>query len=138
MRAGGDMVITQKAPVDDIFDERVVVGIQKPGMIDRSFVIEETWDTMEPARAAYRAAHQGRYEDQSAQLEPFVTTPEQKAALHRLLLSERQGEYYLKKIMVMRAQPFSEKKNATDDHAQGKIKPRHRFDRPGREHASQA
>ena len=90
------MAITQKAPVDDIFDERVVIGA---GVLDRSFGVlgqnfltEETWDTMEPARAAHRAAHQGRNADQSAQLEPFVTAPEQKAALQRLVLSERGGE----------------------------------------------
>jgi len=39
MIAGGDMVITQKAPVDDIFDDRVVIG---NGVLQRSIAITLT------------------------------------------------------------------------------------------------
>lgn len=89
MIAGGAMVITQKAPVDDALDSRVVVG---EGILDGGFAHEDTLDALEPIRAAYRAAHEGKRERESAELEPFVSTPEQKSALQRLMLSEKWWE----------------------------------------------
>ena len=85
MITGGDMVITQKEPVDDIFDDRVVIG---NGVLHRSIAVTDTWDTLEPVRAAYRAAHQGVREGNSSELQSYITTPDQNAALQRLIQSE--------------------------------------------------
>ena len=84
---GGDMIITQKAPVDDVFDSQYVVG--EAGWLGRTeFLSEATMDTMTPVNEAYRAAHNGEWPDDDSQLQHYVTTPEQRAALEKLILRE--------------------------------------------------
>ena len=83
---GGDVIITQKAPVDDVFDTRFGIGPNGYGSTD--FLYREIAGTMEPVYDAYRAAHNGQFPDNSSQLEPYVTTPEQRTAVEKLILRE--------------------------------------------------
>ncbi|HAO80486.1 MAG TPA: hypothetical protein DCQ92_16255 [Verrucomicrobia subdivision 3 bacterium] len=85
MIAGGDMVITQKAAVDDLFDNSVVVG---KGLVFRPFVEMDTFDMLAPVRNAYKAAR-GTLPSDLADLQPYATTPEQKAAVDRIIQSKR-------------------------------------------------
>ncbi|HTS19807.1 MAG TPA: sigma-70 family RNA polymerase sigma factor [Verrucomicrobiae bacterium] len=84
LRLGGDVIITQKAPVDDVFDQRFGVGPNGYGTCD--FLSGETAETMMPVWEAYRTAHNGQYPSDTALLEPYITTPEQHAAFEKLML----------------------------------------------------
>ena len=86
MIAGGDMVITQKAPVDDLFDVQYAVGSK--GFVSRPFVITTSFDVLTPVRDAYKTAR-GVFPPDDADLLPYVTTPEEKAAVDRIIQSER-------------------------------------------------
>jgi hypothetical protein len=80
----GNMIVTQKAPVDDVFDERLVFGLNGSGTTD--FLHETTREVMRPVFEAYRAAHNGQWQTELSQLLPYATTPEQQAALQKLIL----------------------------------------------------
>src|ERR1043166_5629846 len=81
---GGDVIITQKAPVDDVFDTRYGIGPDGFGSTD--FLSREVAPTMDPVWEAFRAAHNGQWPDDVSQLQPYATTPEQQAALQKLML----------------------------------------------------
>ncbi len=83
---GASVLITQKAPVDDVFDTLFVVGSQGSGSTD--FLHGETRETMQPVRDAYKTAHNGQWPSDTSQLEPYVATPEQRAAFDKLMLNE--------------------------------------------------
>ena len=84
---GGDVILTQKAPVDDVFDMRFVIGQEgNTGRID--FFWLENLETMKSVYEAYAAAHNGHPPDDSSQLQPYVTSPEQRAALEKLILRQ--------------------------------------------------
>ena len=87
IRLGGDVVITQRAPVDDVFDTRYVVG-QTGGLGSIDFFWGENGETMKSVYEAYGATHDGQMPDDPSQLEPYVTTSEQRAALEKLLLRQ--------------------------------------------------
>jgi len=74
---GGDTIITQKAPVDDVFDMRI--GIGPNGMGSTDFLSREVADTMNPVWDAFKAANNGQYPDDVSQLMPYAKTPEQLA-----------------------------------------------------------
>ena len=80
---GGDMVITQKAAVDDVFDTRYGIGPNGYGSTD--FLSSETRGVMQPVFNAYRAAHGGQWPDDDSQLQAYATTPEQQSALQKLI-----------------------------------------------------
>jgi RNA polymerase sigma factor (sigma-70 family) len=84
LHMGADFIITQKAPVDDVFDSRLGVGPNGYGATD--FLAGETMETMNPLWEAYRAAHNGQYPAETSLVEPYVTTPEQRAAFDKLML----------------------------------------------------
>jgi RNA polymerase sigma factor (sigma-70 family) len=86
LRLGGDIIITQKTPVDDVFDTRYGIGPQGLGSTD--FLSRATATTLTPVREAFRAAHNGQWPDNNSQLLPYATTPEQQAVLQKLLLHE--------------------------------------------------
>jgi RNA polymerase sigma factor (sigma-70 family) len=86
---GGDVIITQKAPVDDVFDTRFGIGPNGYGSAD--FLSRETAPTMNPVWEAFRAAHNGQWPDDVSQLQPYATTPEQQAALQKLILKRSTG-----------------------------------------------
>ena len=81
----GDIIITQKAPVDDVFDRRLVFG-SDGGQGATDFLPPEHWAAMKPVYEAYRAAHNGQWHKDFSELQPYATTPEQQAALQKMLL----------------------------------------------------
>jgi len=88
----GNIIVTQKAPVDDVFDERLVFGLNGEGETD--FLTEQIGAVMNPVFEAYRTAHNGQWQTQFSQLLPYASTPEQQAALQKLMLkssSQRQN-----------------------------------------------
>jgi RNA polymerase sigma factor (sigma-70 family) len=87
---GGDVIITQKAPVDDVFDTRYGIGPSGFGSTD--FLSREVAPTMNPLWEAFRAAHNGQWPDDVSQLLPYATTPEQQAALQKLMLKNSAGK----------------------------------------------
>ena len=87
----GDVIITQKAPVDDVFDRRIVVG-SDGGTGATDFMDPESWKAMAPVFEAYQIAHGGQSQDALSQLHPYARTPAQQAALQKLLLRESVGK----------------------------------------------
>lgn len=83
---GGDGILTQKAPVDDVFDTRIAIGPNGWGTTD--FLFLETARLIDPLRQAFRAAHNGRLPDDASQMLPYATTPEAQTALQKLILRE--------------------------------------------------
>jgi hypothetical protein len=83
LRLGGDVVITQKAPVDDVYDTRFGIGPHGFGSTD--FLSSLTRDALAPLNQAFSAANNGRFPENLSQLFPYVSTPEQKAALEKLI-----------------------------------------------------
>jgi RNA polymerase sigma factor (sigma-70 family) len=81
---GGDVIITQRAPVDEVFDTRFGIGPNGTGSTD--FLSREVAGTMGPVWEAYRAAHNGQWPNDTSQLLPYATTPEQQASLQKLIL----------------------------------------------------
>jgi len=86
LRMGGDVIITQKAPVDDVFDTRFGIGPNGYGNAD--FLFGETQAAMTPVWEAYEAAHNGQGPNDTSLLEPYITTPEQRAAFDKMMLRE--------------------------------------------------
>ena len=86
LKMGGDVVITQKAPVDEVFDTRFGIGPNGFGQTD--FMQNETYVTLNPVFDAYRAAHNGQWQTDMSQLVPYVKTPEQQAMLQKLILRD--------------------------------------------------
>jgi RNA polymerase sigma factor (sigma-70 family) len=82
----GDFIVTQVAPVDADYDNRYAVGLNGWGTSSA-----EAWDgpspasILKPALQAYAAANNGLEPTDPSQLTPFVTTPEQQAALQKLI-----------------------------------------------------
>jgi len=82
--APSNLLITQKAPVDEVFDTLFVVGSQ--GLGSTEFLNGMISETMKPVWEAYRAAHSGQSSTDTSQLEPYLTTPEQRAAFDKMML----------------------------------------------------
>jgi hypothetical protein len=81
---GGDALITQRSAVDDVFDMRYGIGPSGFGTTD--FLSSETRDILGPLWKAYAAEHNGHYPDEVAQLVPYASTPEQQAAVEKMVL----------------------------------------------------
>src|SRR5262249_9836042 len=81
---GGDTIITEKSAVDDIFDVRYGIGPYGLGSTD--FLSSETRDIISPLWKAYAADHNGHEPDETAQLMPYASTPEQQAAVQKTIL----------------------------------------------------
>ena len=82
---GGNVIITQKAPVDEVFDTRLGIGPNGNGSTD--FLSREVEPTMRPVREAFKAEH-GQWPANTSDLLPYATTPEQQAALQKLIMRE--------------------------------------------------
>jgi RNA polymerase sigma factor (sigma-70 family) len=80
---GSQGIITEKAAVDDIYDGRNVVGAQGYGSVD--FLTTETENILTPVYKAAKAANNGQFPPYS-QLLQYATTPEQKAAIQKMIL----------------------------------------------------
>ncbi|HTY88277.1 MAG TPA: sigma-70 family RNA polymerase sigma factor [Candidatus Acidoferrum sp.] len=91
LRLGGDVIITQRAPVDEVFDIRWGIGPNGFGSTDFLSTSTDTYKTMQPVFDAYRAAHNGQWQDNLSELQLYATTPEQQAALQKLILKKAAG-----------------------------------------------
>ena len=80
----GNPIITERAPVDEVFDQRLVFSQTGSGSTD--FLNQAIWGTMQPVFEAYRAAHNGQWQTDFSQLLPYATTPEQQAAVQKMIL----------------------------------------------------
>jgi RNA polymerase sigma factor (sigma-70 family) len=80
----GDMIITEMTPVDDIFDSRTVVGSRGSGSVD--FLTTETENIIAPVYKAFLAANNGQEPADVSQILPYATTPEQQAAVQKMML----------------------------------------------------
>jgi len=80
---GGDVIITQKAPVDDLYDTRYGVGPNGHGSTD--FLSSMTRDILVSVNRAFAAANNGKYPDDLSELLPYAVTPAQQAALQKLI-----------------------------------------------------
>ena len=67
-----------------MFDTRYGIGPDGFGSTD--FLSREVAPTMDPVWEAFRAAHNGQWPDDVSQLQPYAMTPEQQAALQKLML----------------------------------------------------
>jgi RNA polymerase sigma factor (sigma-70 family) len=81
---GGDTIITERSAVDDVFDLRH--GIGPFGMGTTDFLSSETREIISPLWKAFTADHSGHEPDEVAQLMPYASTPEQQAAVQKMVL----------------------------------------------------
>lgn len=86
---GGDTVLTQKAPIDDVFDLRYYIGPNGYGSTE--FLYQGIAAIMDPIYEAFRAAHNGEWPEDVSLLQPYVTTPEQQLAFQKLILKNSKG-----------------------------------------------
>ena len=86
---GGDIVITQRAPLDEVYDQRFGLGLYGVGSTD--WLSSSIRDTMAEVNRAFAAANHGEFTADLYQLLPYATTPEQQAALHKLI-ERKSGE----------------------------------------------
>ena len=86
-----DWIVTQKAlPADEEYDFRlVIIPTGDCGAPDESVRL------LFPAIGAFQTANQGRDYENLSQLLPYVTTPEQQAALDRLVENEQRWQRIL-------------------------------------------
>lgn len=86
--AGSSWVVTQKAPVDDVFDTRFSVTLRGTGSAEWVFVDDQR--TLAPVYQSFDAANPNHNPESptTAQLLPYAKTPEQQAALQKLILKE--------------------------------------------------
>jgi hypothetical protein len=88
----GPTIITLIAPVDADFDNRFAIG---PSGATGSGSGRGTWDgtdpiaVLQPALKAYAAANNGQEPADMSQLTPYATTPDQQAALQKMLTGFR-------------------------------------------------
>jgi len=83
---GGDVIITQKRAVDDVFDN--CYGIGPNGLGTADFLSRSVGDTMKPVWEAFQAAHNGKWPDDVSELQPYASTQEQQVALQKLMLKQ--------------------------------------------------
>jgi len=89
----GDWVIIEKSPADPEFDHRWTIdgpfsaGVgpyhSQPSKQDEE--MEAIKKTLEPALKAYAEAHEGHEPQDPYKLQPYLTTPEQRAALEKVI-----------------------------------------------------
>jgi ABC-type uncharacterized transport system ATPase subunit len=86
VQVGGDWIITQKSPVDDVFDMRSIIGPNGYGSTD--FLSSEIGNTINQVTKAFSEANNGNEPTDVSQLLPYAATPEQQAAVQKMI--ERQ------------------------------------------------
>ena len=86
-----DWIVTQKAlPIDEEYDSRMVITLT-----GNCFTSNDSVRSLFPAIGAFQTVHEGRDYEHFSQLLPYVTTPEQRAALDRLLENEQRWQSIL-------------------------------------------
>jgi len=87
-RIGASWIVTQKAlPTDEEYDSRMVINLT-----GNCFTSNDSVRLLFPAIGAFQKANEGRDYKNLSQLIPYVTTPEQRAALDRLLENEQRWQ----------------------------------------------
>lgn len=81
---GGDIVISQKAPVDVVFDSRFGIGPNGFGMTD--FFSGAAGKTLAPVYAAFKQANGGANPDNPSELLGYAQTPEQESLVKDLIV----------------------------------------------------
>jgi RNA polymerase sigma factor (sigma-70 family) len=84
VRMGGDWIITQHSFVDPDYDMHFVIGPNGHGTTTYK---QTPLDTLMPALQAFAAANGGQTPKDPSELQPFITTSEQQAALQNLKAS---------------------------------------------------
>jgi RNA polymerase sigma factor (sigma-70 family) len=81
----GNTIITQAAPVDEILDQRMAIGANGRGSMD--FLTSVTESAMKPVYSAFFNANPNYNYDgtDSSRFLPYATTPEQQAAVQKLI-----------------------------------------------------
>jgi hypothetical protein len=100
VRMGGDWIVTQRAAVDEEYDTCMVIGAGGYGSTnfktvasERDFIPDK--NILDPAYKAFLAANGGKDPTDPAQIAPYLTTPEQQAALQRMqerLAKQKSGD----------------------------------------------
>jgi hypothetical protein len=93
MRVGDGSVITQSSIVDEDRDSRVVIGANGYGSFD-ALSSSDLKASLDPALKAYADANNGREPSNPSELVPYITTPNQQAALERMqrIFKQKQGK----------------------------------------------
>lgn len=90
---GGDWVIAVRDPVDRELDSSIVIGRGGYGSSDyQSVDVQKALTILEPALKAYSADHNGDQAGSPAQIQPYLTTPEQQAAFRTLMQRQSKKE----------------------------------------------
>ena len=84
VKLGTDFVITQKAPVDDVFDQRHVIGPGGRGSTD--FLSDQIQQHFRALSEAFRSDH-GSWPRDPSDLLPYVQTEEQRTAFEKWQLA---------------------------------------------------
>jgi hypothetical protein len=84
MEGFGSFVIAQKTAVDDVFDTHYIIGSNNVGT--GGFLDLAIGQTLSPVYKAFSAANNGQASTDVSQLLPYATTPEQQAALQKMIL----------------------------------------------------
>jgi hypothetical protein len=80
----GDQVITEISPVDELLDSRNAIGTNGSGSM--MFLDSEVRNILQPVRVAYASANNGNWQGfENSMLLPYAQTPEQQAAVQKLI-----------------------------------------------------
>jgi RNA polymerase sigma factor (sigma-70 family) len=91
MRVGDGSVITQSSIVDEGRDSRIVIGSSGYGSFD-ALDSSNLRASLDPVMRAFADANNGREPSEPADLQPYITTPTQQAALDRAMRIFRQKQ----------------------------------------------
>ena len=84
---GSQGIVTETAPVDEVFDSRTIVGADGYGNTDY-FEDGEIQKLLTGVYKAYEAANNGQNPAYVSQLLPYATTPEQEVAVKKAILRQ--------------------------------------------------
>jgi hypothetical protein len=87
----GSQVLTEISAVDDLLDQRNAIGTNGSGSM--GFLDSEVRSILQPVRMAYANANSGNWQGFSnAMLLPYAQTPEQQAAVQKLIEQSALGQ----------------------------------------------
>jgi len=90
VQMGEDYIITQKAPVDDLFDQRYVVGPNGWGSTD--FFSSTSEEVFLELSQIYQDSNNGEQPKSPSELLPYVRTPEEQEVFDKWLLKNSSSE----------------------------------------------
>ena len=90
VRMGDDYIITQKEPVDDLFDQRHVIGSNGRGSTD--FFSSASEEVFSELSQIYQDSNNGQRPNSPSELLPYVRTPEDQKVFDNWLLKNSLSE----------------------------------------------